>query len=324
MGIIARFVNLAACVLALSGAQTTFAQGYPSKPIRIVAPFPVGGAPDVLARSIGAKLGERLGQAVVVENRLGAGGNIAYASVASAAADGYTLLLAAGSLATNVSLYKDLMYDTVKDFAPITLVATSPHVLVAHPSVQATSVSELIALAKAKPGQLTYGSSGSGTVLHLAGEMFKTMAGVDLVHVPYKGGAPATNDLLSGQIALMFSAIPGALPQVRAGKLRALGVTGAQRSPTMPDVPTIAEAGLPGYAIEAWFGLLAPARTPESIVAKLNKDVVAILGDAEMKRRMADLGQELTSNTPEQFAAFIKSEITRMGEVVRASGAKLD
>jgi len=278
----------------------------------------------VLARSIGAKLGERLGQAVVVENRLGAGGNIAYASVASAAADGYTLLLASGSLATNVSLYKDLKYDAVKDFAPITLVATSPHVLVAHPSVQATSVSELIALAKAKPGQLTYGSSGSGTVLHLAGEMFKTMAGVDLVHVPYKGGAPATNDLLSGQIALMFSAMPGALPQVRAGKLRALGVTGAQRSPTMPDVPTIAEAGLPGYAIEAWFGLLAPARTPGSIVAKLNKDVVAILGDAEMKRRMADLGQELTSNTPEQFAAFIKSEITRMGEVVRASGAKLD
>ena len=322
MGIIARFVNLAACVLALSGAQAAFAQGYPSKPIRIVAPFPVGGAPDVLARSIGAKLGERLGQAVVVENRLGAGGNIAYASVANAAPDGYTLLLAANGLATNVSLYKDLKYDAVKDFAPITLIANSPHVLVAHPSVQATSVSELIALAKAKPGQLTYGSAGSGTVLHLAGEMFKTMAGVELVHVPYKGSAPAHIDLLGGRIALMFSDIPPALAQVKTGKLRALGMTSPQRSPAMPDVPTIAETGLPGYAIKAWFGLLAPARTPESIVAKLNKDVVAILGDAEMKRKMADLGQELTSNTPEQYAAFIKSEIAKMGEVVKASGAK--
>jgi len=324
MKTLAKLMKFAACVVALCGAQAAFAQDYASRTLVLVVPFPVGGAPDVLARTIGAKLGERLGQAVVVENRLGAGGNIAYASVANAAPDGYTLLLAANGLATNVSLYKDLKYDAVKDFAPITLIANSPHVLVAHPSVQATSVSELIALAKAKPGQLTYGSAGSGTVLHLAGEMFKTMAGVELVHVPYKGSAPAHIDLLGGRIALMFSDIPPALAQVKTGKLRALGMTSPQRSPAMPDVPTIAESGLPGYAIKAWFGLLAPARTPESIVAKLNKDVVAILGDAEMKRKMADLGQELTSNTPEQYAAFIKSEIAKMGQVVKASGAKVN
>ena len=324
MNTLVKLVKFTACVVALCGAQAAFAQDYPSRHLRLVVPFPVGGAPDVLARSVGAKLGERLGQAVVVENLLGAGGNVAYGSVANAAPDGYTLLLAANGLATNVSLYKNLKYDAVKDFAPITLIANSPHVLVAHPSVQATSVKELIALAKAKPGQLTYGSAGSGTVLHLAGEMFKTMAGVELVHVPYKGSTPSHIDLLSGRISLMFSDIPPALAQVKTGKLRALGMTSPQRSPAMPDVPTIAESGLPGYAIKAWFGLLAPARTPESIVTKLNKDVVAILGDAEMKRKMADLGQELTSNTPEQYAAFIKSEIAKMGQVVKTSGAKVN
>ena len=318
----ATFIGVAAGLLALSGAERAFAQEYPSKPIRLVVPFPVGGAPDVLARSTGAKLGERLGQPVVIENRLGAGGNLAYEMVAKAAPDGYTMVLASTGVATNVSLYKNLPYDAVRDFAPITLVASSPHVLVAHPSVQASSVRELMGLAKEKSSQLNYGSAGSGTVLHLAGEMFNVMAGAHLLHVPYKGASLALTDLLGGRVTLMFSDIPNALPQIKAGKLRALGVTGAQRSQALPQVPTIAEAGIPGYAIIAWFGLLAPAATPAGIVARLNKEVVAVLGDPGLRAKMADLGQDLVGDTPEQFGAFIKSEIAKMGEVVKASGAK--
>ena len=316
------FIGLATGLLALFGGAVAFAQDYPSKPIRLVVPFPVGGAPDVLARSTGVKLSERLGQPVVIENRLGAGGNLAYDIVAKAAPDGYTMVLASTGVATNVSLYKNLSYDPVRDFAPITLVASSPHVLVAHPSVPAGSVRELIGLAKEKSSQLNYGSAGSGTVLHLAGEMFNFMTGAQLLHVPYKGASLALNDLLGGRVNLMFSDIPNALPQIKAGKLRALGVTGAQRSQALPQVPTIAEAGIPGYAIIAWFGLLAPAATPAGIVAKLNKEVVAVLGDPNLRGKMADLGQDLVGDTPEQFGAFIKSEIAKMGEVVKASGAQ--
>lgn len=319
------FAKLTVCLLALCGAQLTCAQGYPSKPIRLVVPFPPGGAPDVIARATGANLGERLGQKVVVENKLGAGGNIAYDAVAKSAPDGYTVVLAASNIATNVTMYKNLSYDLTRDFAPITLVARSPHVLVVHPSLQTTSVKELIALAKAKPRQLTYASAGSGTMLHLAGEMFKTMAGVELVHVPYKGGPLANQDLLSGRVGMMFSDIGNALPYVKAGKLRALGVTGAQRSPAMPDVPTIAEAGIPGYAIEAWYGLLAPAATPANVVAMLNAEVRAVMSNPDLKdRMMAGLGQELSGTTPEQFAAFIRSEIVRLGEIVRVSGATIN
>lgn len=320
------FIGLAVGLLALflfSGA-VAFAQDYPNKPVRLVVPFPVGGAPDVLARSTGAKLGERLGQPVVIENRLGAGGNLAYDMVAKAAPDGYTMVLASTGVATNVSLYKNLPYDATRDFAPITLVARSPHVLVSHPSVAAGSVKELIELAKSKSSQLSFGSAGSGTVLHLAGEMFNVMTGSQLLHVPYKGASLALNDLLGGRLTVMFSDIPNALPQIKAGKLRALGVTGAQRSQALPQVPTIAEAGIPGYAIIAWFGLLAPAATPAGVVAKLNKEVVAVLGDPDLKGKMADLGQDLVGDTPEQFGAFIKSEIAKMGEVVKASGAKLN
>jgi len=316
------FIGLATGLLALFGGAVAFAQDYPSKPIRLVVPFPVGGAPDVLARSTGVKLSERLGQPVVIENRLGAGGNLAYDIVAKAAPDGYTMVLASTGVATNVSLYKNLSYDPVRDFAPITLVASSPHVLVAHPSVPAGSVRELIGLAKEKSSQLNYGSAGSGTVLHLAGEMFNFMTGAQLLHVPYKGASLALNDLLGGRVNLMFSDIPNALPQIKAGKLRALGVTGAQRSQALPQVPTIAEAGIAGYAIIAWFGLLAPAATPAGIVAKLNKEVVAVLGDPNLRGKMADLGQDLVGDTPEQFGAFIKSEIAKMGEVVKASGAQ--
>ena len=318
------FIGLATGLLALFGGAVAFAQDYPSKPIRLVVPFPVGGAPDVLARSTGVKLSERLGQSVVIENRLGAGGNIAYDMVAKSAPDGYTIVLASTGVASNVSLYKNLPYDAMRDFAPITLVASSAHVLVAHPSVPAGSVRELIALAKAKSPPLSFGSAGSGTVLHLAGEMFKAKTGVQLLHVPYKGSSLAITDLLGGRIDLMFADLPNALPQIKAGKIRALGMTGATRSPALPDLPTIGEAGVPGYAIIAWFGLLAPAGTPADIVAKLNKEVVAILGNPELKAKMADLGQDLVGDKPEQFAEFIKSEIATMGEVVKASGAKLN
>lgn len=315
------FIGLAAMLLALVGGAAAFAQEYPTRPVRLIVPFPVGGAPDVLARSVGAKLAERLGQAVVIENRVGAGGNIAYEMVAKAAPDGYTIVLASTGIATNVSLYKNLAYDPTRDFAPITLVASSPHVLVVHPAVPAASVTELIDLAKAKTSQLSFGSSGSGTVLHLAGEMFNTMAGAPLLHVPYKGSSVALTDLLGGRLSLMFSDIPNALQHIKAGKLRALAVTGEQRSQALPQVPTVAEAGIPKYAIIAWFGLLAPAATPAGIVAKLNKEVVAILGDPDLKGKMAGLGQDLVGDTPEQFGAFIKSEVAKMGEVVKASGA---
>lgn len=318
----ATFIGLAAGALVLMGGAAAFAQDYPSKPIRLIVPFPVGGAPDVLARTTGVRLGERLGQPVVIENRLGAGGNLAYDMVAKAAPDGYTIVLASTGIASNLTLYKDLPFDTMRDFAPITLVARSPHVLVAHPSVAAGSVKELIELAKSKSSQLSFGSAGSGTVLHLAGEMFNVMTGAKLLHVPYKGASLALNDLLGGRLTVMFSDIPNALPQIKAGKLRAIGVTGAQRSQALPQVPTIAEAGIPGYAIIAWFGLLAPAATPAGIVAKLNKEAVAVLGDPDLRGKMADLGQDLVGDTPEQFGAFIKSEIARMGEVVKASGAK--
>lgn len=317
-------VILAFCALLLGSTSALHGQEYPAKAVRMVVPFPVGGAPDVIARAVGVKLAERLGQQMVIENRLGAGGNIAYDAVAKAAPDGYTVLFAATGLATNISLYSKLPYDPVRDFAPISLVASSAHVLVAHPDVPARSIQELIALAKEKPGSLTFGSSGSGTVLHLAGEMFNAMAGVKLVHVPYKGATLVRADLLSGRVGLMFSDLPSALPHVRSGSLRALGVTGAQRLPIIPEVSTIAEAGVPGYAIKAWFGLLAPAGVPAPIVTKLNREVLAVLGDAELGRRMAELGQEVGGTTPEEFGAFLKAEIVKMREVVRVSGATVN
>lgn len=317
-------VILVLCALMVGSTGALHGQEYPAKPVRMVVPFPVGGAPDVLARAVGADLAERLGQQVVIENRLGAGGNIAYDAVAKAVPDGYTLIFAATGLATNISLYRNLPYDPVRDFAPISLVANSAHVLVAHPDLPARSVRELIALAKGKPGEIAFGSSGSGTVLHLAGEMFNTMAGVKLVHIPYKGATLVRADLLSGRVGLMFSDLPGALPLIRSGALRALGVTGAQRLRLIPDVPTIAEAGVPGYAIEAWFGLLAPAGVPAPVVAKLNREVLAVLANAELRRRMADLGQEVAGTTSEEFGAFLKTEIQKMREVVRASGATVN
>jgi tripartite-type tricarboxylate transporter receptor subunit TctC len=321
MKLLTRIAALAASVALLCSMSSAFAQDYPNRVIRLFVPFATGGAPDVVARNLAQKLSERLGQSVIVENRLGAGGNIAYEAVARSAPDGYTLLFASTGIATNVSLYKQLSYDTMRDFAPITLAARSPHVLVSNPSLPASSVQELIALGKSKPGTLFFGSSGTGTIPHLAGEMFTTKTGVKLMHVPYKGMSLAQTDLMGGSIQLIFSDIPSALSQVKAGKLRAYGVTGAQRSPSMPDVPTLAEAGIPGYAIDAWFGILAPAGTPAPVVNRLSRELRAILAEPELKKKMLDIGQELVGDSPQEFSAFLRSEITKMGEIVRASGA---
>jgi tripartite-type tricarboxylate transporter receptor subunit TctC len=321
MKLLTRIAALAASVALLCSMSSAFAQDYPNRVIRLFVPFATGGAPDVVARNLAQKLSERLGQSVIVENRLGAGGNIAYEAVARSAPDGYTLLFASTGIATNVSLYKQLSYDTMRDFAPITLAARSPHVLVSNLSLPASNVQELVALGKSKPGTLFFGSSGTGTIPHLAGEMFTTKTGVKLMHVPYKGMSLAQTDLMGGSIQLIFSDIPSALAQVKAGKLRAYGVTGAQRSPSMPDVPTLAEAGIPGYAIDAWFGILAPAGTPAPVVNRLNRELRAILAEPELKKKMLDIGQELVGDSPQEFSAFLRSEITKMGEIVRASGA---
>jgi tripartite-type tricarboxylate transporter receptor subunit TctC len=317
-------LSVIGCVMLALAAGAAAAQDYPSRVIRLVVPFAAGGAPDVIARNIASKLEERLGQKVIVENRLGASGNIAYEAVARSARDGYTLLLASPGIATNVSLFKNLSFDTMKDFAPITLVARSPHVLVVHPSVTANSVQELIALAKSKPGQLNYGSAGAGTTLHLAGEMFSTSTGAQFTHVPYRGNTLALADLMSGSIQLMFSDIPSALPLIKAGKLRALAVTGAERSSSMPDAPTISEAGVPGYAIEAWYGILTSAGTPGPIVDRLNRELKVVLEDPAFKRKMQDLALEMSWQSPQEFSSFLGAQVKRLGEVVRVSGARLD
>ncbi len=317
-----RRAALAACALLISGAAS--AQAWPTKPVKLVVPFAAGGAPDVVARNIAMRLGERLGQTVIVENKLGAGGNIAYESVALSPADGYTLVLATTGIATNMSLFKKLRYDTLKDFAPVTLVSTGPHVLVVNPKVSATNVKELIALGKAGPHALSYGSAGNGTILHLAGELFTLKTGVQLQHVPYRGAALAQTDLVGGNINLMFSDITSALPHINTHNLRALGVTGAQRTPSLPDVPTLAESGVPGYEIEAWFGILAPAGTPSAIVERLNRELRAVFAMPEMQQRMAALAQNLVGNSPAEFSAFLKDEVVKMGEIVKAAGLTQD
>ena len=311
------FLRIAlASALAFASAAAV-AQDFPARPVHLVVPFAAGGAPDVVARTIGTRLAERLGQAVVVENKLGAGGNIAYEAVARAPADGYTLVFATTGIATNMSLFKKLRYDTLKDFAPITLVSSGPHVLVANPAVPAKNVRELVAYGKSKPKQLSYGSSGNGTILHLAGELFTIKTGVELQHVPYKGASLAQADLIGGTINLIFSDVASALPYITAGTVRPLAVTGSRRLPSLPDVPTIAESGVPGYDIEAWF---APAGTPPAVVDRLNRELRAVLAMPEVKQRMAALGQNLVGNSPQEFASFLKDEVAKMGEIVKASG----
>ena len=309
---------------ALVFVQLASAQNYPAKPIRVVVPLAAGGPGDVLARAVSQKLSEQVNQPVVIDNRPGANTNVGTEFVAKAPADGYTLLATASTLTINPSLYPVLPYDPIRSFAPITLIGSTPLILVVHPSLPVKSLKDLIALAKAKPGELHYGSAGNGSTLHLAGEMLNSLARIKLVHVPYKGVTGAFSDLLGGQISIMFPGAPIALPQVRAGKLRAIGTTGEKRSAAAPELPSLGESGLPGYEVSVWYGMLAPVGTPLAIVTRLHAEISKIIQLPDIKERWATLGAEPLHNTPEQFAAFLKADLGKWAKVVRESGAKID
>lgn len=321
-----RHAAIASLLAAMStgGPLVATAQGFPAKQIRIVAPFPAGGSTDVTARLIGQKLTEVWGQQVILENRPGAGGTIGAEYVAKAAPDGHVLLMTTIALAINASLQRKLPFDTLKDLAPITQISALPLLLVVHPSVPVRNVKELVALARARPGQLTYASSGAGTSPHLAAEMFKTMAAVDMIHVPYKGNAPAMTDLLGGHVSVNFGLLPPLLPQVKAGKLRALAVTMARRVAVLPELPTIAESGYPDYEINSWQGMLAPGATPKEVITRLNVEIVRIIGLPEVRDRLAADGAEPIASSPEQFAAHLRAEVAKWAKVVKESGARAD
>ena len=312
-----------ACTLAAT--PVALAQSYPTKSIRLICPFPPGGAVDIASRAIANELSKTIGQQVVVENKPGAGGNIGGAEAARAAPDGYTIFMTTSGInAINPALYSKMPFDPNKDLAPVSALVSLNNVLVVHPSVAAKSVTEIIAMAKAQPGKMTYASSGSGTSIHMSGEMFKHLAKVDILHIPYKGSSPALTDMLGGQVMMMFDNIPSALPHIKSGKLRALATTGAKRDATLPDLPTIAEAGVPGYESGVWFGLLVPAGTPRDIVAKLNAEAVKGTKSPEFVKRMTDLGYNIIGSTPEQMTEMLKTEVNTWGPIVKASGAKAD
>ncbi|MGH8619339.1 MAG: tripartite tricarboxylate transporter substrate binding protein [Burkholderiales bacterium] len=317
-------MKLARRVLALAVAAaipaTVGAQTYPIKPIRFVAAFPAGGPSDIVSRAIAKRMAEVMGQPVVVENRTGAGGNIGAEFVAKAPPDGYTVLLGGSYVTIAPSLYRKLPFDPVRDFAPIGLMVSNQYVLVVHPSVPAKSVKDLIRVAKAQAGKLNYGSAGIGSPPHLAGELFKTMAGVSAAHVPYKGATPALVDLMGGHIDFYFGGISGALPHIKSEKVRALGVTSLKRSSQLQQVPTIAEAALPGYDIATWFGLLAPAGTPKDLVGRLNGVITGIVNEPEMKAYLIGQGVDPVTSTPEQFAVFIQGEIPKFAKIIKAAG----
>jgi len=318
-------VVLAAACVAFAVPQTTHAQPYPAKTVRLVVPFPPGGSLDFAGRLIAQKLTEAWGQPVVVENKPGAGGNIGADLVAKSPADGYTILLGALSThAVNPSLYAKMPYDAIKDFAPITLIAVTPNVLVVNASSPVQNVKEFIAYTKANPGKLAFGSGSNGSAGHLAGELYKVETGTDSVHIPYKGGAPATQALLAGDTQFMFDNLANAMAQVKGGKLRALAVTTAKRSSLAPELPTMAEAGLPGFDISTWYGLFAPAGTPAPIVARWNADVTRILNTPNIRAQFIADGAEPAPNTPADFAQFIAAELTKYGRIVKVSGAKVD
>jgi tripartite-type tricarboxylate transporter receptor subunit TctC len=301
------------------------AQAYPSRAVRIVVPFPPGGTSDILARALGQKLTEEWGQQVIADNRPGAAGNIASENVARAKPDGYTLyIVTVGTHAINPAIYSKLTFDPVKDFTPVTNLVNLPSVMLVHPSVPVKSVKELIGLAKKRPGALQYSSAGSGAQPHLTAEMFKTMAGVDLLHVPYKGAGPQMIGLLSGEVALTFATAPSGVPYVKSRQLRALGVTSANRIAALPEVPTIAEAGVPGYEAIGWNGMAAPAALPAPILEKIHEAVVKIVRAPEMRQRLIDLGADPAPSTPGEFSALIKSELVKWAKVVKDSGARLD
>lgn len=319
--------TLTLLVLALLGfpAGNVSAQSYPSKSIRLVVPFTPGGISDLLARSLGAKLSPTLGQQIVVENRPGAGTTIASEIVARSAPDGYTLYLQdITTHAINTSLYRRLPYDSVKDFTLIQMLATTPLILVVHPSLPVRNVKELIAFAKSRPGQVIYGSSGNGTIVHLATELFKSMAGIDMVHVPFKGSPQSVTALLSGEVAVSFPTMPPALPNIKAGRLRALAVTSPKRTKAAPDVPTVSEAGLKGYEMVLYSGILGPANMPRDIVARLNAEIGKAIRSPELKPILDKVGAEPVTMTPEQFAAHLRSEIEKLGAIVRSVGAHVD
>lgn len=317
--------TLVAAALLTTGMGSALAQAdFPSKPLTMIVPFSAGGTTDILARIVGQALGQELGESIIIENKPGAGGNIGAQQAARAKADGYTLFMGTvGTHAINQSLYKKLPYDPLKDFTPLSRVATVPNLLVAHPSRPYKTVQEMIAYAKANPGDVTYGSPGSGASPHVSGALFQSMTGAELTHIPYKGSAPAVSDLLGNQIAVMFDNMPSAIQHVRSGKLRPIAVTTAKRSPELPDVPTIAEAGVPGYEATSWFGLWAPAGTPAPVLDKLHSALTKVLQDPAVVKKIADQGGEVVIDTPAEFEAFIQSEAAKWGKVVKESGAEV-
>jgi tripartite-type tricarboxylate transporter receptor subunit TctC len=314
---------ITAASLAAASALAT-AQGFPAKPVRLVLPYPPGGGSDLIARPLAQKMTENIGQQVVVENRGGAGGNIGMEHVAKSLPDGYTIGLGlTAQFAVNPSLYPRLPYDPIKDFAPVVLLMRNPYVLLVHPALPPRSVKELIALAKARPGELVYSSAGNGSGAHLSGETLKTMAGINIVHVPYKGAAPAITDLIAGHVQVSFVVWRTSAPHVKSGRLRALAVTTAKRSPAIRDLPAIAET-LPGYDLPVWYGIVAPAGTSKEIVGKLNNEIRRVLESAEFRQRMEAEAAEIIGGTPEQFGDYMKSENVKWAKIVKASGAKID
>jgi tripartite-type tricarboxylate transporter receptor subunit TctC len=311
-------------VLLAAIATSAFAQAYPTKPAKVIVPYPPGGPTDIVARVVSQKLSDQMGQPFIVENRPGAGGNIGAEAVAKSPADGYTLLVATTAHAINPSLFKSLGYNLTKDFAPVSQLTSGPLVIVANPALPAKNVKELIAIGRSKPGSLNYASSGNGQSTHLSAELFATMAGIKMNHIPYKGSAPALTDVMGGQASLMFDTMLSAMPHVKNGKLRALAVTSAARSPAAPDVPTVAESGLPGYEAIAWNGMLVPAGTPAEVVGKLNAELRKALDAPDVKDRFSAQGFGAAWNTREAFAKFIQSELDKWAKVVKVSGATLD
>jgi len=317
--------RIVAGIVILLFAAAASAQAYPVKPIRLIVPFAAGGGNDNVARLVGKRLADGLGQPVIVDNRPGAGGVVGAELAAKAASDGYTLFLGGvGSHAINPNLHERLPYDPIRDFAPVALLAQAPLILVVHPSVPAGGFSEFVAYARANPGRLNYASNGNGSSSQLAAVMFDSMAGVDMVHVPYKGLAPALADLLAGEVQVMFSSVVAILPHIKAGKLRGLAVTGAKRLPSMPELPTIAEAGFPGYEASSWYGILAPAGTPRDIVMKLNAELGKALEQAEVRNSLLAEGAEPAGGTPERFAAHIRGEKERLGKLIRDAKIRLE
>ena len=302
------------------GAQ----QQYPVKPLRLIVPFPPGGNTSLIGRMLSQKLAEPLGQQIVVDNRGGAGSPIGAALAAKAPPDGYTLFLASQANAISASLYSNLSFDLVRDFAPVTMLAISKHVLVVHPSLPVRSLKELIAFARARPGSLMFSSSGSGSSSHLAPELFASMAGIKMLHVPYKGGGPAIIAALTGEVSLMFSSLAPAIPHIKEGKLRALGIGSTQRSPLLPDVPTVSEAGLPGYDVSTWYGLVAPAGVPKEIIARLLAETVRVLERPDVKQWLHASAYEPRTSTPEEYAAFTRREVEKWAKVIKAAGVRVD